>query len=746
MQKIEHRIPQSKKNANGFQWYKDNIEYYDRLRYTDEAAIWGDTTHRRYRMKVNYDLMANKINPRDFEYVTNPWRTNVGELPAQLENRDIVSRKINAVLGMEYRRPFEFGVVAVNPDATTKKEQEEFNLLKQYVVQMVMGEADPSQDVPKQVRKYMLREHQDPAEVLGNQILSYLHKSLDLKTKFNKGLKHALVGGWEVYYVGEENGEPMIRTVNPLFFDCDKNNDIDYIEDRQWAVNEFRMSPVDIIKAFGEELTDKEKDSLFDQINSFGSTFLHDELEEDFDWIPVVHVVFKSLRKIGFLTYMEDGEERTDIVDENYKRQESDISLEWKWVPEVHEGYKIGKDLYKRMRPIPGQHRSQENLYCVKLPYYGMIYDRDNSRPVSLVDKIRSIQYLYNILMYRVELLMAQDKGKKVAINIGAIPTKSAGVSLAQWEQYFEANNYFYLNPQEEGNRNGYSGDITTLVKEIDLSTSSDIKKYIDLANYLDQLAGQIIGITPQLEGQIQEREAVANVSKVLSLSTNILEPLFQKHDTVKKNALTALLEQARMSYAKGQPRKLSYIMDDMSLSFLTIDQEMLDLVQYGIFITDNSQLAENKQVLQQLAHAAMQNQMVSLSTVLKVMNNASLTEAEEILLAGEEEMKDTRAQDMQLQMQLEQQKFEQQMQLKQTEFEQEMQLIQLKEELRYRTEIDKASLVAVGFAEDKDMNDNRVPDTIDYAKILLQKRKLELEERKVKVAETKAQNAPVTK
>lgn len=723
----DHYISQAAKNARNYEWYRNMIDYYDSLSFTTADAVWDDLESRRHRMKVNYDLMANKIDQRDFTYVTNPWRENVGELPARLENRDIISRKINAILGIEYKRPLEYYVVAVNADATTRKEKAETEALKQLVIQMLMQDSE-EQTIPHDVRKYVRREYQDPAEVLGSQILKYEIERQRVKAKFNKGLKHGLVSGWEIYYVGERNGEPFLKTVNPLYFDCDGNQEIPFIEDRNWAVCEYRMTPVDVVAEFGDELTKAEREQIFELYEPNNNLYHTRDTNDDYDYVSVLHVVFKSLRKVGFLTFLDDqGSEQEMLVDESYQKQPSDINIRWVWIPEVHEGYRIGKNIYKRMRPIPGQHKSVETLYEAKLPYYGMAYDNDNTEPVSAVDRIRSLQYLYNILMYRIELLMAQDKGKKVAIDISAIPTKSAGITLAQFEKYLEGNNYFYLNSKEEGNR--YQ-EVTQLVKEIDLTTTSDINKYVQLATYIDQMAGYILGVTPQLEGQIQEREAVANVNKVLSLSTNVLEPIFQAHDTVKKNVLTALVEQARYSYAVGQPRKLSYVLDDMSLSFLTVNQELLDNSVYGVFIMDNSAIAENRDLLKQLAHAAMQNQMVNLSTVLKVLRTDYLADAEEILLAGEDEMQESRERQQQLEMQMQQQQFEQAARLEEIKHQQKIELMQMEQDAKYRLEIDKAALVATGFAEDKDMNDNRVPDTIDYAKILLEKRKLDIKEK----------------
>ena len=54
-----------------------------------------------------------------------------------------------------------------------------------------------------------------------------------------------------------------------------------------------------------------------------------------------------------------------------------------------------------------------------------------------------------------------------------------------------------------------------------------------------------------------------------------------------------------------------------------------------------------------------------------------------------------------------------------------------IKEQERRITEIQKQTILSLGFNEDKDANDNGVPDTIDLMKYALEERKLEFEKTK---------------
>lgn len=754
---LYQRLTQRQKESDSKQYYKEQCNYYDRGMHRSYYGMGQYTEY--YKMRINYELMNNKIDPADFEYITKPWGDEVGELPAQLTNRDIISSKVKALIGIESKRPFNWKVIAVNREATTRKEEEEFGRMRQWVISSIMTPIEQEmaaqvamssnqnlsdQDIqaiqgqvqeqlkaatPESVRKYMMREHQDPAEVLGSQILTYLTYKEEIPEKFRKGCKHAAISGREVYHVGISNGEPKLTVVNPLFFDFDKSPDIDFIEEGEWATAEYRMTPSEVVGEYGEELVKEYGEEVLDEIftRQHTATNVIDFLwTEENDLVRVVHCTWKGLRKIGFLSFQdEDGSIQERIVNESYELnpQAGDIDIRWEWIPEVHEATKIGSDKYVRMRPVPNQFKDLDNLYVCNLPYIGAVYDNDNSESTSIVDRMRPFQYLYDIIWYRAELLMAQDKGKKALFDIGAVP-RSNGISLKMHEYYLDANSYGYLNPREEGNR--FDREITNLVKELDLSNTSDITKYIDLANYVEQRCGEAVGIPKQLEGQIQEREAVANVRSVVTLSTNILEEFFAKHDQVKKRVLTRMIETAKVAYSVNRPRKLTYVTDDLTSHMLTIDQELLDSSTYGIFISDSGEAYATKEMLTTLAQAALQNQMVPLSTVIKVLQAQSVQDAEEFLLLGEENMREQQLEAQKIASQAEQEKLKMEQDHERAKWNHEMELMREEEKLKKERELAKQAILALGFSQNADQDQNQVADIIQLLQLSLEDKKIE--------------------
>lgn len=750
------RLSLSQKVANDKEWYKRKADNLDKSH--TELDIGYDGVSRRRKKKVNYDLFNNILNLKDFEYVCQPFGSEAGELPAKMENRDISSSKIKSIMGMEIKRPMTWNVIAVNPEATTRKEQEEFGRIRDWVIGEIVRpirqeaemkaaqeaagreltrdeqakiqqqiEEEIAAKTPDETRKYMEREHQDISEAMHQQLLQYLVQKCDVRRKFNIAFKHALLSAEGIMYVGIFNGEPDLWNINSLDFNYSNSPGLEDVKDAEEASCEYRMSPSTVVKYFGKELSKKNIDDLYngkatsvnDRVerwlddNDTGSTFY---LQDEGNTVRVLHCVWKALRRIGFLSYMdEDGEVQEMIVDENYKlnREAGDVNIEWEWIPEVYETWKIKDDIYVGMQPIPGQFKDLDNLYNCPLPYYGAIYDNMNSEPTSLMDRLKVFQYYYNIIMYRLELLIASDKGKKVMMNIGMVPS-SAGFDMKKWQYFMESTPYMWYDPQEEGST--YT-DVNTVAKVIDLSVASDMNKYIEIAEYLRTQAGRSVGITDQVEGQIGPNDAVNNTKQNLIQSSHILEWYFDTHSHTKRNVLQALIEAAKVAYSNSNKKKLTYFLDDLSRKTIDLDTGLLDADTVGVFLVNSSKAEETKDTIRQLAHAAMQTQSAKLSDIISMVRQESIVEMEDTLKAAEKEAaeRDSKLQQQTLQAQAEE--AEREREWKREENKMIIDRDKKKEEERRKTVLAAAALTGMSFNPDADSDGDGENDFFEIAK-----------------------------
>jgi hypothetical protein len=131
----------------------------------------------------------------------------------------------------------------------------------------------------------------------------------------------------------------------------------------------------------------------------------------------------------------------------------------------------------------------------------------------------------------------------------------------------------------------------------------------------------------------------------------------------------------------------------------------------------DSSMSEEIKQTIQQLAHAAMQNQKIELSDVLKVIKQDSIQEAEEALLVSEELRAKREQENAQAQS-----KAQAEAQQKQIDWEKEKMSIEHSNTIaeidaKGNWDIQKQAMLSMGFDPNKDVDDDGVPDVLEVAR-----------------------------
>ena len=337
------------------------------------------------------------------------------------------------------------------------------------------------------------------------------------------------------------------------------------------------------------------------------------------------------------------------------------------------------------------------------------------------------------------------------------IPTES-DIDMNQWLYYAEALKIGWMNPNEEGNQ---GADVANSAKEIDMSLVSDIQKYIELANYVEQRCGNSIGVTKEMEGRINQYQAVRNTEQALTQGNYIVEPYFDFHNIVKRNALTALVNLAKVIYSNNDVEVLNYVLDDFSKQIIKLDKELLNFSHYGLYVTNSLDTVRVKESIENLALTAMQNQTIEMSDVVKVLKTDNITSAEELLLAAEDKKRKEKSALIQQESQARIQEAQQEQDFKREEWQHEKDLAVLKEEERRETVLQQQAILAMGFDEDKDRNKNDVPDVLEVAKLGIEanlkereqtrkekelEHKIEDDKEKNKIARKSAEQKPVKK
>jgi hypothetical protein len=717
------------------------------------------------RKQTNYDLVNSIIDESDFKYVLDPYglgdKDQKGK-PAKMRDINLIVNKINRLKGEEMERPFNFQVYATNGNAVSEKEKKEMEMVL-YVAQAKVaamlgvpqeeimnpetGEMDPPQSF-EAIDKWKSSSLRDVREQWGNDILEYLKYKENLESKFNTGWEHGLIAAEEYYYIGISNNQPRLRVCNPIMCEFDRNPDNMNVEDGDWFREERLMTTGQILDEFGEHLTEEQikkldegsiKPGLSNQMYP-GFAYHQSDFKKggarptsNSNQHVVQHVVWKSMKKIGFVSFINENEEETTmVVDETFKMQpemlEAGYELEWKWIGEVWQGTKLGDGEYVNIEPLPNYNSSMDNPGKCKLPYVGKVYNATNSIQTSLVDLLKPHQYLYNIIWYRLETELSKAKGKKMVMDIAQIP-RSEGIDLDKWMYMFDNLGIAFINSFEEG-KEKFQGKTSQFnqFSNIDMGLSSAVGQYVNILSKIEQLMDRIVGITPQSEGQTFASETATGVTTGIQQSSYITEPWFYVHNEVKLKVLEALLETAKFAYP--EQKKLHYILGDVQRISTTVDMEKFSDSDYGLFVTNSSREAKMFQKLEMLADRGLQTGQTMFSDIIKMFKSNSISELSNLIEDSEAKQQQQSQQQREQDMQMQQQQMQAQAEEKAAD-----RAFQIEENEKDRqSDIRKAVIASMGF--DEDIQGNDVNDMVAYGNLTLKQmeaeRKNNLENKKL--------------
>jgi len=649
----------------------------------------------------NYQIYNGVLNQSDYKYITEQYGLTY---PARLVNYPIITPKIDLLIGEEIRRPVDMKVTTVNKDAVIRKHDHKVGLMMRELLndfhneireQMNIDVLDEGQGmpVPEDIETYMKYNYREMIEETAQDGLEYISNRYNLKDVFKEGFRDLLVTSKEFFKISIQNGDPYVRRIDPRNIIFDESSHSDYLDDACWVGEERWLSINEINDEYKDSLTTDDLLEL-DKMRSAYAGGDIDNYNSGFDWIDVgygretrirvVSAEWKSLRAIKFKLsenkYDPDRPFRKMVKDTYRKRKGENVQT--KWVDDIWEATMIGGKILVNARRRDNQVRSVDDPGKTPLSYVGCIKGNTAGAPASMVDLLDNIQMLYNIVVYQIELAMARSGGKAVVYDVSQLPT-NVGMDIQQVLYHLKTDGIIPINSKDEGNQMSSFNQF----QQIDFTLSQSVQQLINLKVMLEDMAGQISGVTRQREGAVGQYEYVGNVQRSVVQSSTITESWFYSHGEVKQRVLERLCNLMKVCWAGG--KKAGMILGDGAYKFLNVMPDIA-LQDYGVYVGDSGKDDSMKQVVQQLAQAALQAGSVDLLGVIKVLRADTMTEAEKVLEQAMSEMQKQQQQTMQEQMQAqqaqaqaEQAKFEAEAQLKKLDNDAKLQVAQIGAESR---------------------------------------------------------------
>ena len=707
------QLPFSKKNKA---WRKRHLDWADSKTFFNYSLVRKSVIHK----KINYDLLNGKLHMTDLELVLNPEHIQAGFIPDRIQHYPIMNSKLNVLRGEESKRVFDYKVVVTNPNAISEIENNKKEELLQRLQQLVADTSQSEEEFNQEMQKlsdYYTYEWQDMREIRANALVNHYWKEYNMPLMFNDGFMDAMAVGEEIYQCDIVGGELVVERVNPLKIRIFKSGYSNRIEDADIIIIEDYWSPGRVIDTFYDVLSKKDMEYIeslpdhigqaavdsmdniderfgfvnnhmvgeeistdgfyFDPFNLFSDSMANTLLPYDLAGnLRVLRVYWKSRRRIKKVkSYdLETGEEiynfypETYIIDKDAGEEEQIFYINEAW-----EGTKIGTDIYVNMRPRVVQYNRLSNPSRCHFGIIGSIYNLNDSRPFSLVDMMKQYNYLYDAIHDRLNKMMAKNWGKIITLDLAKVPK---GWDVEKWMYYAKANGIAVVDSFKEGNIGAATGKLAGALNNassgvIDAEFGNSIQSQINLLEFIKMEMSEVAGITRQREGQVSNRETVGGVERATLQSSHITEWLFVQHEDVKRRVLECFLETAKIAL-RGRSKKFQYILPDNSVRIMEIDGDEFAEADYGLVVDSSQGIQELSQKLDLLAQAALQNQTLSFSTIMKLYNSCSLAEKQRLVERDERAIQERNAQAQQQQIQVQQQEIQAKQEMERMKMEQE--------------------------------------------------------------------------
>lgn len=671
--------------SKGTKWRRQHLDWAEA---NLSSALNNSVAASKRNMDINYDLVNGRIHMDDIMLIMDPSGLDKALLPDTIQHYPVMNGKLEVLRGEEIARRFEYRAVCVNPNAVSEKERAKAQELYAVIESEIQRGAKDENELRERLRSVEMEfryDWQDHREMRANALLNHYSRSLNTNGMFADGFMDVLTVAEEAYWCHLKAGEPIIEKLDPRKLHCWRTNQSSRIEDSDVIVYEDWWSPGRIYDTFYDKLTSEDRkkiEGLPDETNApyddetrkfvdatkygadngvvadklFGGYTAGGVIDSDGN-IRVIHMFWKSRRDIKIVKSYdrETGETEYNTYTSDYvPDKDAGEEVETYWVNEAWEGWKIGKDIYLDIRPCEVQFNTMANPSRCHFGIIGNYYNINGDRVTSMVDILKPFQYLYDVVHERLNEDMASSLGAIYELDLASKPDN---MTIDQFLFYMRKNHIAVKDSFREGDYGAALGKIAGNYAAnsrgiIGNNNANTVQQHEQILEFIKNEMSQACGITPQREGMVQNRETVGGIERATLQSSYITEWLYSIHADVKRRVLECFLEVAKFGL-KGRNETFQYQLSDGSLAVVDIDGDEFSENDYGIFV-DNSPYSQNLSAqLNQLAQAAMQNSLIGLSSIMKLMTSTSV--AESIRRIEIEEENNRRTQQEQFQAQQEQ-------------------------------------------------------------------------------------------
>jgi hypothetical protein len=780
-------------------WKRGNIDSFESLVLFENRQVKTSWLNK----LTNYNLKRGILNIRDLEKVCDPMGLGLDSFPATLEHKGIGNAKIDLLVGEHMKRKFDWRVTRSSSDQTGIREVEEKKVkeLQAFFQEALTASYSPEELESRitDIQKYINSPFFDIAESGCNKILKYDYKYYHLKELFDNTFEDAIIAAEQYASVENIGGELSIRKEDPtkVFTLMDAYATTEAGLEAYVIVDYHTVSS--LVDMFHDELTPQDLKKLesyksmggnnfptYSQYGSIGELMIPSDsitaqmqgivpvsefettlFSSAFDSrgnIRLLKCGWKSKRKIKIIKRTdENGVAHEKPVHEKYKIDElaGEELVKEKWINEWWRGYKIGTDIYVGIEPVPFLSTSLDNISKQQPPLVLQIYNTNTSKAQSLMDIIKPYDYLYNIFSYKRELLINLLHPDLVTFPTTMIPDN---MTIEEYLNYAMSTGYMPQDPSADiitPKGTMAAGQMNTVIaNKLSSTQSGPINTITQVMQDVIQTMDIVSGVTQQRQGAISSNELVGNTERSVTQSSHTTERWFARNDYFKQRVLDKILN-THLNILRKNPKKLAYLTDDFTAQVLTDDEMDAILTgEFNVLVSKSSDDALLLQKLDMVLQMGIQAGTVSMSEVIDMYKNESVSEISRLFKEKERQRAEQAAKQeqqqneiQQQQLTLQQQREEMLMQLEQQKLEIEREKMMLQDAQFYaklENELYRENIRTYSRSQDGDLDNDGIPDATEVMRAGLKKEEVQikanLEKEKLRVQERMAERQAALK
>ena len=626
-------IPESKKDE---EWHRNTVD----------AIVAQSRQNTRYLSArkndhENYLIVNGDFDNKQFEYVTDMYGITA---PARLVNYPIILPKLDLLAGELISQPLQYTVNVINRNAIRRKNEKRTQIAAEVVlkpirreIEKVIGMPIPDEDlgeeIPEDVDAYTKMNFRDHVEEMVYTGLTYCTQKWGMDQIFKRGFYDLGITGKEFYRIMLKNGDPYVERCDPRSMLYDVDSDKENIKDSKYAGVENWYTVNEILDTYNLYLN-KEQIEEIEELESQDSAWYQEQNYQYDNYthadgesmkVRVVDVQWRSFRPVKYKVSPNKYDESIDYhkrVKDDYKAKKGE-KIVTKVTNDVRQAVKIGHSILIKWGRKPNQVRYEENYSNTSLDFFGAIRNNFNGQTLSVVDSLKNIQILYNIVMYQIELALARSGSKAIVYDVSQKPKN---VPLEDVMYHAKNSGLILINSRQEGMSN------FNQFQSIDFTLSQSVSQMTNLKIMLEDTADKLTGISAARAGVTKSGDLVGVTERNVMQSTLITAPLFDLHYQVVGDVLQGLC--ALMKPAWGMEGRMANVFGDMGMQTFKIDKSIA-LDEYGIFVENSGREVQRKQSMLALMDRYASSGNLDPMAAIKAVNADNATEVESILVSG---------------------------------------------------------------------------------------------------------------